>query len=316
MSFKTDQNANGILRFAGYIAMLLLVVIGEADEPVTSYEGVPLSAWLERLASSDNEERELATRAVRSMGTNGIPLLRRYRGSKDSWVRKKASELLSSVGGDDYLPAAAAERRRLARLGYDAFDASVARALIGRLDNPSLLYGHGEPVYEAIRDLSRIGTEAVPELIDALTHENASIRYHAATSLGWQVTLLSEESVGPLIMRLRDDTWIVRARAAAALANIKLAADRCVPALVVSLSDPNPIVRYASVSALGKFGPAASGALPALRRLLKSLNAVVPQKSVSGITKPKTPAEIRAAVESALSAIVKANGESHENILP
>ena len=300
MSLKINQNTNGIFRFAGYLAMLLLVGIGEADEAVTSYEGVPLSAWLERLTSSDNEERELATRAVRSIGTNGIPLLRRYSGSKDSWVRKKASELLSSVGGDDYLPAAAPERRRLARLGYDAFDASVARALIGRLDNPSLLYGDGEPVYEAIRDLGRIGTEAVSELVDALTHEKASIRYHAVTALGWQRSLRSEESVKPLIKRLSDDTWFVRARAASALGIIRLGADRCVPALVIGIDDPHPVVRYASVSALGKFGTAATGAIPALQKLLRSLNGVVSQKSNSGITIPKSPAEIRGAAELSL----------------
>jgi len=153
---------NSSLQIAICVVVIIAGMTSVAASDGTSYDGVQFSVWLGRLASGGEQEKRVTTPAVQTIGTNGIPLLRRYRDSEDSWIRRKASEVLSPIGGDDYLPASASERKRLAKLGYDAFDSSVALALIGRFDNPSLLYGDDEPVYEAMRDLDRIGAEAVP----------------------------------------------------------------------------------------------------------------------------------------------------------
>jgi HEAT repeat protein len=91
-------------------------------------------------------------------------------------------------------------------------------------------------VQETVADaLGRIGPDAVPALIKALSHPDVEVRVEAAHSLA-----------------------LIGARAQAA-----------VPELARLLSDEHEEVRRGAARALGQIGPAASSAIPALLRLME-----------------------------------------------
>lgn len=82
--------------------------------------------------------------------------------------------------------------------------------------------------------LGRIGQPAVPQLVEALTSPNPTLRHQAADTLA---------RIGP-------------------------SAKDAVPALVKAMEDQDPTVRKAAARALGQIGPDAADAVPQLIEML------------------------------------------------
>jgi HEAT repeat protein len=149
------------------------------------------------------------------------------------------------------------------------------------------------PSHAATQALARIGRAAVPELVGALKHPLAVVRFRAAWALGLigpdaaqampalikalgdgdrQVRQLSAYALGemgpkaaaavvPLVGLLRDPAAPVRKQAATSLQRIGPAA---VPALAEALKAKQPATREAAAHALGLLGRDAKGAVAAL----------------------------------------------------
>jgi HEAT repeat protein len=80
---------------------------------------------------------------------------------------------------------------------------------------------------------------------------------------------IGEEAVPSLIVALSDPDPDVRAHAARAVAILGPKAQSAVPALIRLLHDPDDYVRRNAARALGQIGPAAKDAIPSLIELLK-----------------------------------------------
>ncbi|MCZ6677540.1 MAG: HEAT repeat domain-containing protein [Candidatus Poribacteria bacterium] len=106
---------------------------------------------------------------------------------------------------------------------------------------------------DAADGLAQIGEPAIPGLIEALSHEEARVRYYAVLVLGW-LGEAAKDAAPELISVLADEDDFVRINATLALAQI---GEPTVPALIQALSNEVQNVRRSAAAALVQIGKAA-----------------------------------------------------------
>lgn len=224
---------------ASGLALLLVTAVGvwlvlrergQADEPV--YQGKRLSVWLEgyQLGRSQPE----IDRAVRAIGSNGVPTLVRMLQAKDSplWLRFLGFVQQSSI-----------------KLPYTPAETLKMRALAG---------------FHALQSEAR---NAVPELIKAYTNNPGASPWGPAAALG-EIGPDADEATGSLLLNAQNTNSGVREVAVSALANMHSHSEVVVPALIKAMHDPAPAVQFQAFRGLGRFGDEAKGAVPDLFQIL------------------------------------------------
>jgi hypothetical protein len=116
-----------------------------------------------------------------------------------------------------------------------------------------------------VMELIQYGEIAVDPLIALLMDEDADVRVHAATALGW---VGGRDAVQPLLVALNDENLAVRRYAARAMCWV--ADETAVEGLILALADEDSYVRSYSARALGWSHDAR--AVEPLRRLLTDEN--------------------------------------------
>jgi HEAT repeat protein len=132
----------------------------------------------------------------------------------------------------------------------------------------------------AAEELLRMGKTAVPALVAAVRHTNATIRYHAVAILGGMGA--GGAAAVPELIRAakspKEDAG-VRQRAIYSLGEVRAGERRCVPFLLETLQRGDPDLAELAGEALGKFGGKAKSAVPALVKMVqrrsKKLEVVV-----------------------------------------
>jgi HEAT repeat protein len=122
------------------------------------------------------------------------------------------------------------------------------------------------PSQSAAEALARIGSAAVPELLQSLKHPAAVVRFRAAWALGMIGSDADQEVVPPLIKALGDHDKHVRHLAAYALGEMGPRAQSAAVPLVAALRDPVAAVRKQAAASLRRIGAAT---VPALIEALK-----------------------------------------------
>ncbi len=128
-------------------------------------------------------------------------------------------------------------------------------ALIRALDDDLLFQA------EVVFRLGEIGADAVPSLIEALSHESSLVRAGA----GFVIRSIGPEAKAAtpaLIEALEDSDVNVRAAAADALGSIGSAAKAAGPALTEATQDEDGLVRQRAAEALKKIQPEGTGSEP------------------------------------------------------
>ncbi|HEY9830549.1 MAG TPA: HEAT repeat domain-containing protein [Stenomitos sp.] len=128
--------------------------------------------------------------------------------------------------------------------------------------------------HDAADAIAKIGSPAVPFLIDALKAENQQVRWRAASALA-DIGAEASAAVPTLLITLHDQDEYIRRIAAYALGKIGPEASTAVPDLIEALHDSDRNLRLVAAYALGKIGSAASSAVPALIVTLQDTNAEV-----------------------------------------
>jgi tetratricopeptide (TPR) repeat protein len=142
--------------------------------------------------------------------------------------------------------------------------------------------------------LSRLGKQAVPDLVAAFKQDELWVRYGAASALA----LMKENAASaiPALMEVLDDeSTIVRFAAGKALFHI---GPESIPAIIDGLKSPQPRVRLHCAYVLSRFGVEAKDAVPALVIALSDQNT-----------------SVRAAAADALGAMGKAAKSAVPNLL-
>ncbi len=198
--------------------------------PQPVYKNTPLRTWLEsydpRILINNKEEVD---DAVRHIGTNAIPTLFEMLRAKDSVVAPTVKW---------------AERK-------DLIWVSLAE----------------EKHVEAARGFEVLGSSAhsaVPALIEIYNqNDSPESRAAIAYSLGF-IGPASQKAIPQLIEAATNADKTLRSAAVRSLGQIKLEPSIVVPVLIAALNDSDQFVRYSAADALGAFGSNATQAVPAL----------------------------------------------------
>jgi HEAT repeat protein len=259
----------GALIFLTILAVSLFWVVSQPNEP--RYEGRRVSAWVRELQGKGPAARARAEKALRQIGTNAIPVLRRELRSEDSTVKLA---LLRLFWRQDRVRIQAMPAR-----GWHV-RAALACGLLGPQAQPLipdlLDMAKGDFVHfeVAVSALGQMGEGAVPQLVAALADENARVRQAAARALG-ALGPKAKPALTALIDRLHDVDLQVRVNSSIALGAIGVGSGEVVRALANALSDQNSQVRDSVIEALGQLGPQARDAVPALLKMLSDPDELV-----------------------------------------
>jgi len=245
----------------------------EAIQNLSKRGSRPISHLLRALQDENQDVREVAVRALVTMGDVGVDSLAVAckESSNNAWI----SDFLISELSDDTLEwrrttssaialGVIRETRAIEPLISLLLDqrhynlirdaACEALGLIGTSAIPPLITAlerdeyYGDPTVLVATVFCKIGPEAVARLISAAESESALVREAAIRSLG---SMGDREAVGPLIVALKDEAHGVRHGAVDSLGVI--GDERAVEPLILLLQDENARVRASAAKVLGRF---------------------------------------------------------------
>ncbi|GAB4206178.1 MAG: hypothetical protein Fur006_63040 [Coleofasciculaceae cyanobacterium] len=128
--------------------------------------------------------------------------------------------------------------------------------------------------HDAADAIVKIGSPAVPFLINALKNEDKQVRWRAASALA-DIGAEASAAVPALITALHDADEYIRRIATYALGKIGPEASTAVPDLIEALQDSDRSLRLVAAYALGKIGSEAASAVPSLIATLQDANVEV-----------------------------------------
>jgi len=122
----------------------------------------------------------------------------------------------------------------------------------------------------------------VSGLIEALKHDDSSVRHRAAGALG-RLGADASAAVTALIEALNHWDSMTRAAAAGALGAIGPDAREAVPALERALTDADPVVKMCAASAIRDICPGSGEGIPALTAMLNQKSRPRPKGILQSI---------------------------------
>ena len=158
----------------------------------------------------------------------------------------------------------------------NAKDHSVAPHLIHHLNDTDM-----EVRFAAVVVLGKLGTEAIPSLLQGLESTLPEIRRGSAEAIG-RIGPVARKTIPTLVNMLNDAEPAVREKAAEALGDIGPVAESAIQPLIRSLADADLYVCGKATSALASIGQVA---VAPLMQALKSQNATVRQCAATALGK-------------------------------
>jgi HEAT repeat protein len=206
------------------------MVLNEKNTSEKPPESKPVDQWVDQLKSPDVTKRIEAFEALRRLGPQAkaavLPLSEALRDPSPA-TRWRAAITLGCIGPeakaavrqladalkDDYYPARYYVAFALGEIGLEAKTALPAL-------NQALMHEEVEYVRRGIASaLSRVGPDAVPGLVEALTNSSASVRQAAILALG-QMGPEAKRAAPALTEALHDKEGFVRSAAGVAIKRV------------------------------------------------------------------------------------------------
>ncbi len=233
-----------------------------------------LSWYRVALKEDATESAALAEEAIRTIGTNALPILLQRLSYKNSRLKQKSAEVIEKILHLKLEIRTEFSERLHARLGFRALG-PMARPAIPQLTE---MLGDPGTSPDAASCLAAIGPEVVPLLTNVLNNPDARIRGGAASALadfrGDKLPANVALALLPLLKKLTDDPDAnVRSDATSSLAaigcssNVIEQSESIITHLIAKANDPAGSVRYSAVTGLSWFGRYAQTAIPHLERL-------------------------------------------------
>ncbi len=289
-------------RIAGFAlltgaAIGLVFYVTRPREPV--YQGRVLSEWLAELNGYDPRQQkthEKATEAVRHIGTNAIPRLRKMLRVDFSPTKERINRLLDKQSVIEF------------RFNYwdeNAFEVAcracealgpAAKELLPDF-RPQVFDIIRSDCFSASRALAAIGPEAVPLLVEALTNRDGAIRVIGAYGLFLMGTN-AQAAVPQLAMAARNASGSdTRRYATLALANSGQDTQTWLPMALELVRNTNSYTRASTVFLLGQIGNRAEATVPALLTALADSDEHVRKNAAEALKKIDPEAAAKAGVK-------------------
>jgi hypothetical protein len=219
-----------LIALALFVAVVLTTAIWmNVRSPEPTFEAKPLTYWLDELDNSSAPASK-AEKAIRTIGTNGIPVLFHLIRAKDP----------------------------------PPFVATMAK-IVG-VETPYAESSHGK----AMRGFELLGTNgcsAVPGLIEILQSNYGDSSVIATLGSLSFIGPAAEPAIPFIVQHIKDPHPLARHNAVQALGEIRGQFHLTIPALTTALTDPVPSVRWCALFALRAHGPRARSAVPEFLKL-------------------------------------------------
>jgi len=252
---------------AGCILAGIAIFVFWPEEKEPEYNGKKLSEWL----AVQREQPEEVTRAVRAIGTNGLPFLVKWAEFQiPNWQisilrvytklpgQMQSGSVATWMGWNERTMRAYSTRFAFRVLGADG--ASVVPELSRFIKNPR----NRSPADAATALAYAGGRDALPILLAIVQDKTSPARRWAVVaalkSVSYRGTEM-EKAVVALIACLQDNDPIFASFAASALGEIAMKPELSVPALSNACHASDYRLRNKAIQALGGFGPDAASAL-------------------------------------------------------
>ncbi len=295
---KTIQGRGRQRRIVIVLVVCVLVAIGAVPfwpgerQPEPKYNGKKLSDWLEicRQHAWPDSDVSSAEDAVRSIGTNALPLLVKWMNyDEPAWQDKLFQSRYYRYVPKfvTYYMVKPIQQHRHAQIGFQILGPTAGPAapdLARILDNyPKMSWA------QALVALRGLGADAFPPLYVVATNraKPLQIRREAMSSIGMLNSLgasTNEASVVQAILPYLSEEEMAEPTARA-LGAMPMLPDVCVPALRKATDSKSPEVRVWAVVALGRFGRDAQQAIPELTRAIVDTDARVRQEAMDALEK-------------------------------
>jgi len=286
----------------------LLTLQSRGQDSETAFEGKPISFWLHQYESTyvSNEPEKVAAKkeaeiAVRSIGTNAIPMLLKMVAKGASWPHGRPKVNIDAIDGFEILGASASNAVPALVTIFEDSPSPSAQATAALA-----LAGIGSGANAAISALMRTATnsdsrirsfafriltqipashkQVIPVATQALSDTNFLVKVAAMDFLD-SCGSEAESATPALVEQSTNANWRVRCTSCSVLGSIRSIPDITVPALVVRLADPVPLVRKTAAWALGNFRTSARQAVPALDKLSNDTNSDVRLAAAEAVKK-------------------------------
>ena len=254
-----------------------------------SYDGMRLSEWVRDLQGTPAPARRRAEQAIRGMGTNALPGLKKTLHAEDNELKVNVVRVLRRYGFVRVRVLLARDWRTRAALACGALGPLGSPAIPDLLEmckSDPLSYN------VAASAIGQMGEIAVERLAVALTNPNRNVRRAAAVALGY-IGPPARAAVPALIKCLQDEDIDVCVNASQALGVIGIGSPEVVKTLIEALAHPDSVVRCNAVGSLATFGKSAKAAVPALLKLLDDNDEVVRSDATNALRRisPESAAE-------------------------
>jgi HEAT repeat protein len=216
----------------------------------------PVSRWSKIYceAMSGSQQRLVAERAIRRIGTNALPSALR-------WIQEEVIE-----DEDGKLQPADFAFAIFQILGPAATSAIPSLVEIANL--------HWESSGRAVAALASIGPSALPALVGLAQTPKKPVRYYAVVSIGTLGTN-AIPAVPALKACLDDPDPRMAMSAFQVLIKLNLKSQALLPAFTNKLNDPRPFMRTRAIKAIADYGSAARPAISSLTAMLSDENSRV-----------------------------------------
>jgi hypothetical protein len=253
----------------GVIGGLLLaggfVYYTAPNEP--AFDGRSLSSWLTEWSGSYFDRTNAAAGAIRSIGTNGLPLLLSWVSKDESPMQKKVFRSASRFIPDSLNP--------ISRYEWRPLIAAKALNLLGSQAMPAFpvltnLMTKREHQLEAATALVGMGSDGIAVLTKAVTNGDVLLRLFTAMAL--EDAQSDFDKVIPALIESaklggkKPEDYMARRAAGTTLVKLHKEPNLVVPAFASFLTNQDEHIRYLGASLLVDFGAEARIAIPLLRQ--------------------------------------------------
>lgn len=178
MRFSSYKKGYALLLLsAALVFVLSLVIFTKPSEP--SYQGRGLRTWMQHLRTINQIEFDEAAYALRSIGTNGIPVLLAELAAEDSGLASWFYSKVNKIRGLKFHVLPAKNRQFLAVQAFHVLGYSAQSAI------PDLrqMLLHSDHKSQAACALAGVGGESLVILDGARTNENYWVRHEATNGV-------------------------------------------------------------------------------------------------------------------------------------
>ena len=250
------------------LAFVAWALIQQNSEPI--WNGMPLSAWTEDLATGSSREiREAADDAIRHIGAAGVPSLLQMLRARDTTLHSAVARLIRELNRRQskmvFGVVSAREQHVNAALAFEVLG-PIGRPAIPELKKLLARVPEPEFVADALAGIGPEGVVAILESLPKVAPEKRWVLYSSAAKWPSQAPAIT----AALLRSIKSPNAEERRDAAGFLGRFKQDPATTVPALISALRDKEGKVRVQALSSLAELGTNATTAIVPLMALARN----------------------------------------------